>query len=127
LSVEAHVVQLEPEYLRATPAGQEERGQERIGQFRPDHITGRRGVGRKGARRKRTLSRLVRQTSAVLSPVFRVPGRGRELFVAAQRLDLEGIVAKRLADPYTPDTVWRKIRNPAYTQMEGRRELFHPR
>ena len=39
---------------------------------------------------------------------------------AVERLDLEGIVAKRLRDPYTPDTVWRKIRNGAYTQMEGR-------
>jgi hypothetical protein len=40
-------------------------------------------------------------------------------------LDLEGIVAKRLRDPYTPDVEWRKIRNGAYTQMEGRGELFH--
>jgi hypothetical protein len=42
-----------------------------------------------------------------------------------ERLDLEGIVAKRLVDPYTPDTVWRKVRNGAYTQMGGRRDLFH--
>jgi hypothetical protein len=34
-------------------------------------------------------------------------------------------VAKRLAEPYTSDTVWRKIRNGAYTQMQGRRDLFH--
>jgi hypothetical protein len=39
-------------------------------------------------------------------------------------LDREGVVAKRLFDPYTPDTVCRKIRNRAYTQMEGRRDLF---
>jgi hypothetical protein len=42
-----------------------------------------------------------------------------------QRFDLEGIVAKRLADLYMPHTVWRKIRKGAYTQIEGRRELFH--
>jgi hypothetical protein len=60
-------------------------------------------------------------------PVFGVRGRGRDLFAAVERLDLEGIVAKRLADPYTPETVWRKVRNGAYTQMEGRGELFHPR
>jgi ATP-dependent DNA ligase len=65
------------------------------------------------------------KTSTVLSLVFGVRGRGRDLFAAAERLDLEGIVAKQLADPYTPDTVWRKIRNGAYTQMEGRRDLFH--
>jgi ATP-dependent DNA ligase len=77
-------------------------------------------------RRKRILSRLVTRTSTVLSPVFHVRGRGRDLFGAVQRLDLEGIVAKRLADAYTPDTMWRKIRNGEYTQMPGRGELFHP-
>jgi bifunctional non-homologous end joining protein LigD len=77
------------------------------------------------ARRKRVLNRIVRTTSTALSRVFCVRARGRELFGAVERLDLEGIVAKRLADPYTPETVWRKIRNGAYTQMEGRRELFH--
>jgi bifunctional non-homologous end joining protein LigD len=77
------------------------------------------------SRRKRILSRLVKKTSTVPSPVFGVRGRARDLFAAVERLDLEGIVAKRLADPHTPDTVWRKIRNGAYTQMEGRRDLFH--
>lgn len=50
------------------------------------------------SRRKRILSRLVKHTSSVLSPVFGVRGRGRDLFAAVERLDLEGIVAKRLAD-----------------------------
>jgi len=77
------------------------------------------------SRRKRILGKLVKRTTTVLSPVFGVRGRGRDLFAAVERLDLEGIVAKRLADPYTPDTVWRKVRNGAYTQMEDRRELFH--
>jgi len=72
------------------------------------------------------MSRLVKKTSTVLSPVFGVRGRGRDLFVAVERRDLEAIVAKRLVDRYTPDTVWRKVRNGAYTQMEGRGELFHP-
>jgi ATP-dependent DNA ligase len=53
--------------------------------------------------------------------------RGRDLFHAAERLDLEGIVGKRLLDPYAPGTEWRKIRNGAYTQMEGRGDLFHSR
>jgi hypothetical protein len=38
---------------------------------------------------------------------------GLELFEAACRLDLEGIVAKRKADPYHPETAWYKIKNPA--------------
>jgi bifunctional non-homologous end joining protein LigD len=77
-------------------------------------------------RRKRILNRLVKKTSTVLSKVFSIRGSGRDLFGAAERLDLEGIVAKRRADPYDPDTVWYKIKNRAYTQMEGRGELFHP-
>jgi hypothetical protein len=28
--------------------------------------------------------------------------------------------------PYAPATVWYKMKNRAYTQMEGRGELFHP-
>jgi ATP-dependent DNA ligase len=39
--------------------------------------------------------------------------------------DLEGIVAKRLADPYGPRTRWLKIKNPGYSQAEGRAELFN--
>jgi hypothetical protein len=44
-------------------------------------------------------------------------------------LDLEGIVAKRKAGPYRPETVWYKIKSRTYTQGEGRWELFqkkHP-
>ena len=40
--------------------------------------------------------------------------------------DLEGIVAKRLADPYDPRVRWLKIKNPDYSQTEGRAELFNP-
>jgi len=79
------------------------------------------------SRRKRALGRLVWATSTVLSMVFSVEERGRDLFAAAERLDLEGIVAKRKADVYAPETVWYKIKNPAYTQAEGRWELFQRR
>jgi ATP-dependent DNA ligase len=63
----------------------------------------------------------------VLSRVFAVEGWGRDLFAAAERLDLEGIVAKRKADVYGGTTVWYKVKNWAFTQLEGRGELFHPR
>jgi bifunctional non-homologous end joining protein LigD len=76
-------------------------------------------------RRKRALERVIPVTSTVFSRAFAIEGRGRDLFAAAERLDLEGIVAKRKADTYAPETVWYKIRNRAYTQMEGRAELFH--
>ena len=48
-----------------------------------------------------------------------------EMLAAAERLDLEGIVAKRKADAYRPETVWHKIKSRTYTQAEGRGELFH--
>jgi ATP-dependent DNA ligase len=47
------------------------------------------------------------------------------LFGAVERLDLEGIVAKRKGDPYAVTTTWLKIKNRAYTQLEGRGELFY--
>jgi bifunctional non-homologous end joining protein LigD len=75
-------------------------------------------------RRKRSLTGLVPATTTVVSQVFSIEERGRDLFSAAQRLDLEGIVAKRKADPYRPDTVWYKIKSRTYTQGEGRWELF---
>jgi hypothetical protein len=56
-----------------------------------------------------------------------VEEHGCELFQAVQRLDFEGIVAKRKVDSYTPKTVWYKIKNPAYSQSEGRGELFERR
>ena len=51
--------------------------------------------------------------------------RGIVLFRAVCEMDLEGIVAKRQDGLYTPaETSWVKIKNPRYSQMEGRRELF---
>jgi hypothetical protein len=39
--------------------------------------------------------------------------------------NLDGIVAKRKDGPYTPEaTTWVKMRNPHYSQMQGRHELF---
>jgi bifunctional non-homologous end joining protein LigD len=78
-------------------------------------------------RRKRTLERIIPATTTVLSRVYAVAERGHDLFAAAERLDLEGIVAKRKADAYAPTTTWYKVKNRAYTQLEGRGELFHPR
>jgi ATP-dependent DNA ligase len=63
----------------------------------------------------------------VLSQVFSIEDRGRDLFAAAERLDLEGIVAKRKADAYRPETVWYKIKSRTYTQGEDRWELLHKR
>lgn len=56
----------------------------------------------------------------MLSSISSSQREGCDLFEAACRLDLEGIVAKRKADPYGPKTVWYKVKNPTYTQAEGR-------
>jgi bifunctional non-homologous end joining protein LigD len=75
--------------------------------------------------RRRRLEKLILEPTSALSRVLAVAEDGRALFEAAQRLDLEGIVAKRKADPYEAGVTWYKIKNPAYTQMEGRGDLFH--
>jgi len=49
------------------------------------------------------------------------------LLDAVVRMDLEGIVAKRRADRYSPQTGWLKIKHAEYSQKEGRAELFHRR
>jgi bifunctional non-homologous end joining protein LigD len=65
--------------------------------------------------------------TTVISQVFSIEGRGRDLYEAAERLDLEGIVAKRRSDPYSPTTIWYKIKSRTYTQSEGRGDLFNRR
>ena len=76
--------------------------------------------------RKRRLGPLIPTSAAMLvTPVMSVEADGIALFEAAQRLDLEGIVAKRRLDFYEPSVTWYKIKNSSYTQMEGRGELFH--
>jgi ATP-dependent DNA ligase len=62
--------------------------------------------------------------SPTISEALSVIDRGNKLFELICVNDLEGIVAKRLADPYGLRTQWFKIKNPDYSQAEGRRELF---
>jgi bifunctional non-homologous end joining protein LigD len=52
--------------------------------------------------RRRRLQAVLPQESRALSAVLSVEGRGRELFELDCTHDLEGIVAKRLGDPYEP-------------------------
>jgi bifunctional non-homologous end joining protein LigD len=71
-------------------------------------------------RRKQGLQRLIPRTTPALSRIFSIERRGKDMLAAAQQLDLEGIVAKRKADPYGPETIWYKVKNRAYIQAEGR-------
>jgi bifunctional non-homologous end joining protein LigD len=73
--------------------------------------------------RRALLEKVVRRYGMQKSePVL---GDGKAVFKAACQLDLEGVVAKRLADAYEPGrTKWSKILNPEYSQKAGRAELF---
>jgi len=78
--------------------------------------------------RKARLKKLLgRKVSRVLY-LDHIEARGRDLFEKVCELDLEGIVAKRKASVYRPTEKpsphWVKIKNPRYSQAEGREELF---
>jgi bifunctional non-homologous end joining protein LigD len=53
-----------------------------------------------------------------------IEGRGKALFEEVCERDLEGIVAKRKDSTYSVNGCWLKIKNPNYTQAEGRHEMF---
>ena len=76
--------------------------------------------------RKALLEKVVRRYGLQRSdPVL---GDGRAAFRAVCGLDLEGLVAKRLADAYERGrTKWWKILNREYPQKLGRAELFERR
>jgi bifunctional non-homologous end joining protein LigD len=75
--------------------------------------------------RRALLGKIVRRYG--LQKCDPVLGEGKAAFKAACDLDLEGIIAKRVADPYSHRTKWWKIPNPMYSQKEGRSELFERR
>ena len=52
-----------------------------------------------------------------------ITSNGVALYRKVCELDLEGIVAKRLTDPYGPETKWFKVLNRG-SQKEHRAELF---
>jgi bifunctional non-homologous end joining protein LigD len=73
--------------------------------------------------RKRLLRQIVKGHSRVL--FAKHVSDGANLFRVICDQDLEGLVAKRRDGIYGED--WFKIRNPSYSQYEGRHELFEPR
>jgi bifunctional non-homologous end joining protein LigD len=74
--------------------------------------------------RKRRLRRLIGAPGPALY-VDHVPEFGCQLFENACEADLEGIVAKRADGGYTPEaTTWVKVKNPHYSQWDGRSDLF---
>ena len=78
------------------------------------------------SKRRRRLHAILPKGSPIVFEALSVTGRGRELFDLICPHDLEGIVSRRLADPYDPRVRWLKIKNPDYSQKEGRGDLFNP-
>jgi bifunctional non-homologous end joining protein LigD len=75
--------------------------------------------------RKRLLRQVVPPQPCPVLYVDHVAGNAVELFDAVCARDLEGIVAKPADGRYTPEaTTWAKIKNPAYSQAEGRAYFF---
>ena len=77
--------------------------------------------------RKRRLGRILPRIESRLMHLDAIAARGTRLYELACARDLEGIVAKCARGTYQGDgrgTSWLKIKNPDYSQMEGRHELF---
>jgi ATP-dependent DNA ligase len=68
------------------------------------------------------LREIVPEQPSVLLYASHVERTGVEFFRLACGRDLEGVVAKHRHGSYGEG--WFKIRNPRYSQYEGRRELF---
>jgi ATP-dependent DNA ligase len=74
--------------------------------------------------RKKRLAGIIPAQTGIVCSTLPIDEHGQELFEAVGGLDLEGIVATRKADSYDARTRWLKIKNPNYSQAEGRPELF---
>lgn len=80
--------------------------------------------------RKKRLRAIIPHRASRLLYLDAVEQQGKRLYRLACKRDLEGIVAKWMRGIYQCDgrgTSWLNIKNPAYTQMDGRREFFEQR
>ena len=76
--------------------------------------------------RKRALERVIpRRRRPQIETAIWLHGAGSKLFQLVIDHDLEGIVAKRKDGAYSTSTPWLKIKNPNYSQAEGRGEMFN--
>ena len=82
------------------------------------------------AERKRRLRDVIRPGASRLRYVDHLDATGVALYTAVVAADAEGLVGKWTAGGYHTDgmtTSWVKVKNRAYSQMEGRHELFASR
>ena len=77
--------------------------------------------------RKRALEPIIpRRWRPLIETGIWLYGAGSKLFQLVIDRDLEGIVAKRKDGAYSASMPWLKIKNPGYSQAEGRGELQSP-
>jgi bifunctional non-homologous end joining protein LigD len=77
--------------------------------------------------RKRRLRKIVRKRTKRMLFVDHIKQNGRAMFAEVCKRDMEGIVAKPVISLYRNvrgESPWLKIKNPNYTQKEGRGEMF---
>ena len=78
--------------------------------------------------RKAILKKLLSRKRSRILYLDHVEGDGHLLFEQIVRMNLEGIVCKRRDSPYKvtdkPSRYWIKVKNPKYSQLDGREELF---
>ncbi len=70
--------------------------------------------------RKKRHKTLVPKQPSFVHYVDHLAEQGKGLFERVCAMDLEGIVAKPAAGPYRTTVPWHKIKNPDYSQAEGR-------
>ncbi len=79
---------------------------------------------------KAKLRKLIPRNPSRVLYLDHINGNGVELFEMACKQDLEGVVAKPKQSPYREldgKPLWVKVKNPDYTQAQGRGELFNQR
>jgi bifunctional non-homologous end joining protein LigD len=78
--------------------------------------------------RKQRLRKLLGRRGSRMLYLDHVENDGKMLFEQIVRMDLEGMVCKQKNSPYRATTerskYWIKVKNPRYSQTEGREELF---
>jgi len=78
-------------------------------------------------RRKEILREIIPPSPSRILYSDHIEEHGPQIFDFACQHDLEGVVAKWKFGSYLPNsnaTTWIKIKNPAYSQMDGRAERF---
>jgi bifunctional non-homologous end joining protein LigD len=79
-------------------------------------------------KRKRQLRKVLGRRRSRILYLDHVENDGKLLFEQIVKMDLEGMVCKRKNSPYRvtaePSKYWIKVKNPRYSQLEGRADLF---